>query len=189
MTDSTGAFDFPNFEADWVHAFDVIDPSGTYLAPLTLVRAEKDENRTGVAVTMLPPDATATIPSGAASDVDLCGVTLTVSVDELTLPFGTDGEAGACAFVPESAWIPWDELPGTAVAVWYLAPFDAVSEDGLEFSINNAHVGLADGTYHAYAAEYAHTEWSDAGEITVSGDSITSDGKLHVLSTLIIVQE
>lgn len=189
MTDSTGAFDFPNFEADWVHAFDVVDPSGTYMTPLSLVRAEADENRTGVTVTMLTPDVTVTVPTGAAATLDLCGVKITMSVDDLKLPFGTDGEAGACAVVPEAAWMPWDELPGTALAVWYLAPFDAVSEDGLEFSISNAHLGLADGTYHAWAAEYAHTEWSDAGTLTVSGDTISTDGKLHVLSTLIIVQE
>lgn len=187
VTDSTGTYEFADFEADpWVHAFDVVDPNQVLMTPLSMVKAAKDENRTDVTVAMLAPDNQVKVPTGTAQETDFCGVHITVSADELTLPFGTDGEAGGCAAVAEEHWMPWDELPGTPLKVWYLAPFDAVSEDGLSFWVET---DLADGTYEAYAADYHHTEWSHAGTLTASGGTLTSDGTLHVLSTLVIVQE
>ena len=51
-------------------------------------------------------------------------------------------------------------------------------------------MGLDEGaTLHAYAADYNHTEWSDAGTLTVTDGKLVSDGKLHVISSLIVVEE
>ena len=49
-------------------------------------------------------------------------------------------------------------------------------------------MGLDDGTYEAWAADYDGHEWVSAGTLTVSGDRIDSDGTLPMLSTLAIVR-
>ena len=187
-SDGEGAFEFEEFEAEWVHAFDGVDPSGERMSALTLLKESADVHRGDVQVTMLEPAQTEPMPS-TPTETALCGVHLTVSKDLLTLPFGEDGETLTCTQAPPPTWLLWDELPGTPLQVWYLGPFDAHTDEGLDFWIDNQ-LGLDEGaTVHAWAADYANTAWSDAGTLTVVDGRLVSDGTLHLLSTLILVEE
>jgi hypothetical protein len=179
-----GRFEYVDFEAGpCTHAFDVVDVTGENMTPLSVVHAEDGENRTDVMVVMMPPEATLAIPPTAAEELDLCGVHVTMATSDLELPFGEDGDVASCSRPSPQLWMPWDDLPGEAIAVWYLAPFDA--KGALPFWIEND-LGLEDGTYQAWAADYDHQNWASAGTLTVAGDRIDSDGTLPLLSTLVI---
>ena len=126
-TQADGLFEYPEFAAGaCAHALSIEDPTqGRYLTALTMVHAEDGEQRQGVVLTVVEPQATLAIPASGAQELDLCGVHVTMATDELDLPFGEEGTEASCARLAPEAWLPWDDLPGEALHVWYLAPYNA----------------------------------------------------------------
>lgn len=188
MTDASGAYEFPALEG-FTHSFEVVileDGWPTPMVPLTLVA------ETPHTLDALVPEYTDEVAMPASpAEVTVGALTLTVGLDELSLPFGADDSAVRAVQVPEAAWLPV-EGAAEVVAMWYIGPFDAHADSPMPFQLTNE-LGLSPGdTVQAWAADYVAAEWVSAGEMTVSEDGalLVNDGTgLPILSTLALVRE
>ncbi len=184
-TDAAGAFRFDDATTD-PYAFEPVPPVGsgyaTVLMPLTL---DPDETR---AVDIEVPMLDAAEPlSATPAEVELgSGLFVTVSTD-LDAPFGA--EAATEARGVQARVLPaFDDIPGTVIAAWYLDPFNYKSAEGLPFRIENQWF-LADGSaLHVWVGSYDDFAWLDAGEVVVSGGSLSGTGRLPLLSSVVLVQ-
>lgn len=189
LTDGGGAFDFPDVVVDW-HSFEIVGPSGyaTAFAPL---RFDTDQHRT-VDVTLVPATAHE-VPATRGAVQVAPGVHLTVGEGDLEPPTPFDPAPSEItgAAVPEAAWMPVDEVPGTVLGVWYLGPFDtpAAPSAGLPIAFDNTWALADTTTLRVYVGSYLDSAWVDAGTVTVTGTTISGDAALPHLSTVLLVQE
>ena len=89
---------------------------------------------------------------------------------------------------PSAAGLPFGDISGEVVAMWYMGPANADVGDWA-FSVSG--LGLTEGEQlQAYNASYFGFEWVDIGTVTADASGIAhSDGGLKHLSTLILVRE
>jgi len=121
-------------------------------------------------------------PAAEVEVVD--GLWLTVDPAAVSLPFGEEALDLAGAAAPSfPPLLPVDD----ALAVWYLAPFEARSESPMATRIENRW-GLEPGqTLTLYEASKSDLAWLPAGEVTVSEDGgELVGGAVTVLSTLVL---
>ncbi len=183
-SDATGAYSFLDVPP-MAYSLEPVPPDGkaTVLVPLTL---EPNENAN---VDIVIPDLDPAKPlTGTPAEIELgSGLFVTVSTD-LEAPFGLDAATEA-AGVQATVLPPLEGVTGTAIASWYLDPFNYKSATGLPFRIENQW-GLAEGAeLHVWVGSYDDFAWLDAGMVTVTDGFLVGAGKLPLLSTVILVQE
>ena len=119
------------------------------------------------------------------------GLSVTLSADDLDLPFGESEAFIQGVRLDESQYPPLGTLDGNVLAVWYLGSWDAAAaSDPLSFEVRND-FGLAAGdTVNINIAGYLDYDWVDGGTATVSSDGevIVSDSGsgLSTLTTLVL---
>jgi len=188
-TEGNGTYSLPGLPPS-NYAFEVVGDhsagQATAFAPILL---GEDEDRTlDLAVQSYEHNHTI---SAAAAEWQLGeGLYVTVGTDDLTPPDFVDPvDYAAGVRIPDADFPPmdWPEL-GTVVAAWYIDPFDFHAASGLPFWIDNSVLALPDGeTYKVYVGEYLEAEWTEVGDVTVSGSTISGSGTLPLMSAIILV--
>ena len=193
VTDSDGNF-YHSFLSSLRYSFDVVhyEEGKSYSTPLVPYDITDGEHHELSTAMVLPEftdssalDSTsATYPAGD-------GLSVTLSADDLDLPFGVSEAFIQGVRLDESQYPPLGTLDGNVLAVWYLGTWDAdAAADPLSFEVRND-FGLAAGdTVNINLAGYLDYDWVDGGTATVSsdGESIVSDSGsgLSTLTTLVL---
>jgi hypothetical protein len=119
------------------------------------------------------------------------GLSVTLSADDLELPFGASEASIEGVRLEDTEYPPLDTLAGNVLAVWYLGTWDAeAAETPLPIVVQND-FGLAAGeTVNIQVAGYLEYDWVSGGTATVSADASTlesDDGSgLTSLTTLVL---
>jgi hypothetical protein len=186
-TDVSGQYVYDATLGAQTSSFYVFPPDGTsWVTPMITVTLAADEVRT-LDVPLSAPTDQAPIPDIAA-EVELSGLLLTVGKDTLEpAEFTTLPDDIVVAYRSDN-WLPI-ETPGTVVAVWYLSPFEATSEQGLPLRIQDQWDLPQGGQYEVYAASTpANYTWFDLGTLTVGADGVLDgDVTVPLLTTLALV--
>lgn len=189
FSDAGGVFDFEEVHVDW-HALEIVPPlnsSGmaTAFAP---VMFETDESRT-IDIYLPELDPPTPLPATPAEIEAGAGLFVTVGIDDLEEPLFFDPATEISGIlVDEAQQMPVD-LPGTVVAMWYLAPFDYHAAAGLPVRFANSWALPEGNTYKVMLGSYGDQRWIDAGSVTVSGDWLEGDASLSLLSTVVLLEE
>lgn len=194
--DTTGGDGVYAFAGSWTgwNAFEVVGPSGGGWAIAFLPMALTPYELRDFDLNMVQLEGMT--PLGAAAPISVAtGLAITVGTGELVPP-------GAKGLAPEATevggaqldaadFVPTDELPGTAVAQWYLWPFDHHAPNGLTMEIDGGALGLTAPSYHAWVGSYDDRAWLDVGMFEDADlDGIyTSTSTLPLMSTVVLMEE
>ncbi len=184
-TAADGSISFDNVELV-PYALEPIAAEGSGLAtPLVPLTFAADEVK---AFDLVVPPLGPASPLGSTSEEEFQGLFVTVGAAGIQEPaFHEPATEIAGVLADPAAWPPIN-LPGTVLAVWYLAPFNYAAPAGLPTRITNSY-GLADGaTAHVYVGSYDDFAWLDGGTVTAGGGFLTG-ASLPLLSTVVLIQE
>lgn len=187
---------FAESGADGTYTFDALTPDtysyeivvleeGVWATPLVPFTLSASDKVIELAVPTL--DKGQPTPQSVPAEVQAApGFWITLAQDDLTLPFGADGSVTRGVRIPNEHLPPTQGITQEVLAAFYLAPFDAHDETGMDFRIDAVPLGIEEGVQvQIYASSYLTQEWLDVGQFTVS-DGELSGGGLTVLSTLVI---
>ena len=188
LTDAAGGYGFEGIPADW-HSLEMVSSESTIATSLIPVTFAEYETRQ---VDVSLPASDPAISLGAPEELELgTGLLITVGEGDLEPPLFVDAASEASGVLLTSdQFVPTDELTGTSVAQWYLAPFDHHSAEGQAIRIDGAALGLTGASYQAWVGDYATSQWMEVGTFTDDdGDQIyTTDGSLKVFSTVVLLE-
>ena len=125
-----------------------------------------------------------------ATETDLgAGLHLTIGDDigeqAATAPEGPLGAAAADMTAPMRV-----DIEGDVVAMWHLSPWDFHAEDGMDFKIEAAGLEVnSSSSFYEFRVESDDYGWDRIGGATSDGTWITTDGKLHFTTTLVLINE
>jgi len=189
--DSTGLFDFQvEPETHSIHVEPPHDQSVAHasaLFPLTFAANEERD----VTVTLPLAGTPRPLPTGAAAELDLDGVLLTLQDGDLAVALSPDPvlQVSGARLAPEL--YPPLQLDGDVLAVWYLSPYNAGSNAGVPVAIA-LEPGVVTGgeALRLWRADYATFSWVDDGEVLANSDGTRLEGSalLHGLTTLALVR-
>jgi len=192
-TDSTGAFDIEAEEGTW--ALEVVveptDPASGWSTPLAPVQMVVDVDReltTPIMVYRLDPIQTldATGPYTLTE-----GFTITADPAEWEAPLVTPSAEpwlGAVSFDFATSGLPFDELEGTVLGAWAVAP--PHSHPTSPWPIQLANPGLtSDAAAEVWVSDYTTQSWVWAGTVRPGADGTTLEGAaLPTLGTVLLLE-
>lgn len=79
------------------------------------------------------------------------------------------------------------ELNGTVLDVWYMGPFDYHTDAGMGVRVVNTYGDLTDRTLELWVGDYESSTWMLAGTMTETKDSLTLDGSVSLVSTMVLM--
>jgi len=79
------------------------------------------------------------------------------------------------------------ELNGTVLDVWYMGPFDHHADPGLGVRVVNTYGDLTDRTLELWVGDYEASTWLNAGPMIEGKDSLTLDGSVSIVSTMVLI--
>ena len=191
MSDDQGAYTLVTPYPE-TQAFYTVPPAdsglATPIAPHTPAMGQTVE----IDVVMPALDPAQDLPPTAREVEVTDGLFLTVGADILE-PAGVEelGEEVAAAPVSAEHSLPL-ELDGEVVAQWYVEPFEATSETGVELRLANQWSLPAGATYEVMVAGDPYDPgWIEAGTLTVSSDGQTLEGdaQLAVLTSVVLLAQ
>ena len=131
----------------------------------------------------------ATLTDEAVDAVVGEGLTLTVSRSNIVPPEFVEPATVVSGVRVMTDHFPPMDWPGELLALWYLAPFDHHSVDGIPFSIEND-FGLAEGEdVEVWIGDYQGSDWDPLGRIQVTSGNLHDPSiTLPAFSTLAVVR-
>ena len=185
-TSAGGEFSFEEIEADW-HAFEVVPEPGyaTLLAPVVF----GDMEMRTLDLVMPRLDPAVDLPAGGPAELDVAeGLHLTIGTGQVDPPLFEDPATEVAGVLAEvDGRVPVDGA-SEVVAVWYLAPFNHVAnQGGLPARFDNLWALPEGNAYEVWVGSYDDAEWQLAGTVTVSGGELVGDVLLPRISTVALV--
>ncbi len=188
-TDASGAFQFDplgvgtySFHVEPLESMSWGEP----LVPYTLEEGADDS----VDVTLPKRSAAVALPASRGW-IDLGqGLSLEVGQGELTKSFADDPTEVAVARPAPSTYLPLEGLPGTALAMWYLYPYEAEADPASGVRLANDLALPSGGVYELWAASYWDYAFVKLGTLTVTEDGQRLEGAiaLATYTTLALVE-
>jgi len=137
-------------------------------------------------------------------ETDVAGETLvtagdlviTANSEGYDAPFGHDGGTivQSVQVDPVASGLPFDNVGGEVVGLWYLGPWSTELEPGWGITATGLSGISAGDTVQVLSGDYYGFGWDIAGEVTASADgevTLTNAdcGGVHFLSTLVLVKK
>ncbi len=172
-------------------SFEISAPSGHDDLAIAFAPLEFKTVHEVRAIPVILPVITHQTPlTSTATEIEVgTGLFITVSKADLEPPdaFHEDPTEVTGVAVDVALQMPVDRPHSSVIAMWYVGPFDYMSEGGLPVRIQNLW-GLADGAvYSVWTGSYLDSAWLDQGTLTVSGEWLEGDAALTVVSTVVLV--
>ena len=190
--DGEGNFEFVNIEGA-IFALEIKGEQDNSATIMTFIDLPMETVRTIDTPIVIPTFKTSG-NLGSTGTVSVDGG-LNISVDaNYTLPFGTEMEDKLKGVKMDvaTAGLPFDDIDGEVVGLWYLGTWNTEIESGWSFSVDTLD-GVTEGdTLKVLTGDYLGNAWVDEGTATVGADgSVTSDAGTGItfLSTLVLIKE
>ena len=194
LADGSGAFSYENVEAVGQTLQAVVLGDLGYATPNALVVVPADEARTLDDPIVVPTFATSEALSSAAEIAADGGLVIQADPDAMTVGSytpTTDLFVASRQMDPSAAGLPFDELDGEVVAMWYLGDFDVTASPAFPFTVSGLD-GLTPGEQlEVRTLSNEDKAWTLDGTATVGEDgTVTSDdgGGIAHLTTMLLVR-
>jgi hypothetical protein len=165
----------------------------SYAIPHAITSLRDDESRALTTDVIVPKFAAKTeLTTGSPTTVEGDGIIIEAmqgSIEQGSYTPDRDQFYVASVEMPATdAGIPWDGVPGTPVAVWFLGNFDSTVEPSFPFRTTSTY-GLEVGTVvQVWSSSNEDHGWVSGGSATVTADGIVSDpgSGIRKLNTLVL---
>jgi hypothetical protein len=190
MTEDTqpdGTYAFANVDAA-DSSFEPIPVDSSLATPFTPLTFAPLENRVlNMVVPALSHEYDLTTTD---QEVELgTGLFVTVNSDNIDPPLFTDPAESVAGVRVDAAHFPPMDWDAELLAVWYTAPFDHHSPNGLPYRITgDSDMGLVDGdVVEVWIGSYSSSSWNLV-ESMIFADGIATQATLPMFSTLALVR-